>query len=251
MSTEDEHTRWVENVGAYVLGALAEDEERDFENHLASCEACRQEVDSLRPVAHALAIAAPSTPPPAELRGRVMQVVNSEAELLRAATAGPERSAASDGRRRSGRRWLPRVAIPWPALAVPAVALLLVLGGLLGAQLAGGPGDEQVQTVEAEVDPGAAPDASAVLRVSDDGATLVAENLPLPPDGRVYQVWVKRPELDPEPTRTLFMPRDDGSAAAAVTESLDGVEAVLVSDEPPGGSAAPTSTPILSVSPPA
>jgi len=34
-----------------------------------------------------------------------------------------------------------------------------------------------------------------------------------------------------------------------VPGSLDGVEAVLVTDEPPGGSQAPTTTPVIQASP--
>ena len=38
----------------------------------------------------------------------------------------------------------------------------------------------------------------------------------------------------------LWSTRGDGSAEVAVPGSLDGVEAVLVTDEPAGGSAKPT-----------
>ena len=43
--------------GAYVLGALPEDEREAFEAHLASCPACRAEVDELRRAADALPLA--------------------------------------------------------------------------------------------------------------------------------------------------------------------------------------------------
>jgi hypothetical protein len=43
----------------------------------------------------------------------------------------------------------------------------------------------------------------------------------------------------------LWSTRKDGSAEIAVPGSLDGVEAVLVTDEPEGGSDVPTKPPII------
>ena len=70
--------------------------------------------------------------------------------------------------------------------------------------------------------------------------------MPAPPEGRVYQVWtLKRRARTPVPTTRCATPRADGSADVAVPGSLDGVESVLVSAEPPGGSPAPTTTPVI------
>jgi hypothetical protein len=83
--------------------------------------------------------------------------------------------------------------------------------------------------------------AGARLEVEGDRATLVAENLPAPPEGRVYEVWVTpKGSEDPQPTDVLFLPRGDGSAVAAVPGSADDIGQVLVTDEPPGGSDVPT-----------
>lgn len=43
----------------------------------------------------------------------------------------------------------------------------------------------------------------------------------------------------------LWSTRADGSAAAVVPGSLAGVEAVLVTDEPLGGSEAPSAEPVI------
>jgi hypothetical protein len=91
--------------------------------------------------------------------------------------------------------------------------------------------------------------ADVRLQVRDGGSTLLARNMPAPPAGRVYQVWLKLPGRDPQPTDVLWSPRRDGSAEVAVPGSLDGVEAVLVTDEPAGGSAAPTRPPVIAASP--
>ena len=87
--------------------------------------------------------------------------------------------------------------------------------------------------------------ADVRLEIGDDGATLVARDMPAPPAGRIYQVWIKRPGEDPQPTSVLWSVRGDGSAEVAVPGSLDGVEAVLVTDEPPGGSDVPSKPPVI------
>ena len=68
--------------------------------------------------------------------------------------------------------------------------------------------------------------------------------MPEPARGRVYQVWLQRAGHAPEPTAALFTPRRDGSATANVGD-VAGVDKVMVSSEPLGGSPAPTTAPIL------
>jgi hypothetical protein len=87
------------------------------------------------------------------------------------------------------------------------------------------------------------------LQVVDGRGTLVAEKMPPPPGGRVYQVWLKRPGRDPQPTDVLWSVRRDGSAQVAVPGSLDGVQAVLVTDEPAGGSEVPSKAPVITAQP--
>jgi len=106
-----------------------------------------------------------------------------------------------------------------------------------------------VRTVAATVDAAQAPGARVRLQVVDGRGTLVAEKMPPPPGGRVYQVWLKRPGRDPQPTDVLWSVRRDGSAQVAVPGSLDGVQAVLVTDEPAGGSEVPSKAPVITAQP--
>ena len=69
--------------------------------------------------------------------------------------------------------------------------------------------------------------------------------MPAPPEGRVYQVWLKRDGAAPEPTHTLFNVRSDGRAIVRITEPVDDADQLLVTAEPSGGSIVPTSNPIL------
>ena len=252
-----DHERWADSLGAYLLGALEPDEWERFEAHLAECPRCIHDVADLRVAADALPVSVPLVSPPPALKGRIMAVVNSEAQLLAAAgqradqpeteTARPDAGARAPARDAGRRRrfgagalggWLSR-----PGVALACALLLLAGGALAGVLLSA---DEGTRTVVATTQ---APGADVQLRIGEDGATLVAKNMPAPPSGRIYQVWLKRPGQDPEPTSALWSTRSDGSAEVAVPGSLDGVEAVLVTDEPAGGSAAPTKSPVITAEP--
>jgi anti-sigma-K factor RskA len=226
----NDHARWEDFAGAYVLDAMAVTEREAFEAHLATCAACRREVDELRPAAEALPMASPLMVPPPALKDRIMAEVEREAELLGAAGAGADRPERTQ-RRRLG--WLSGWRL------APVAAALLVAGVLVGTSL-GGPDS---RTVTADVQ---APGATASIEVAGDSAMLVAENLPAPPEGRVYEVWLMPEGSDtPEPTNVLFTPRGDGSAEAAIPH-VDGMTEVLVTDEPLGGMDAPTGELLMS-----
>jgi anti-sigma-K factor RskA len=223
----NDHARWTDSAGAYVLGAMPVAEREAFEEHLATCGICREEVDELQPAAEALPMASPLMTPPPALKDRIMAEVEREAELLGAAGAGADRPERTERRRRGS--WLSGWRL------APVAAALLVAGVLVGTSL-GGP-ETETYAFEGQ---------QARLEVEGDSARLVAENLPAPPEGRVYEVWLMPEGSDtPEPTDVLFLPREDGSAVAAIP-SVDDVREVLVSDEPRGGSDAPTGDILMS-----
>jgi hypothetical protein len=234
-----DHERWADAVGSYLLGALPPEEREDFTAHLQACPVCRRDAEELAIAADALPVSVPPVAPPPGLKGRIMAVVESEAELLAAAgeqaDVPPRAPARARARRGFLGGWLLR-----PGVALACAAVLLVAGGIAGALLAAG-GDE-TRTVVADT---RAPDADVRLQIHDDASMLVARDMPAPPAGRVYQVWIKRPGRDPEPTSVLWSTRRDGSAEVAVPGSLDGVEAVLVTDEPQGGSDVPSKPPVI------
>ena len=160
-----------------------------------------------------------------------MAEVERVAALLASASSSPRTEPAQ-----RKRRWgFPRLTMPAVAFACAALIAGVVAGGLLF-----GGGDGTRYEFESTI-----PQASAELDVRDQGAILVADNLPQPDPGKVYMVWIQRPGHAPEPTSALFTPRRDGSATASVTGDLDGVETVLVNTEPLGGSTTPTSQPVL------
>jgi anti-sigma-K factor RskA len=228
----NDHERWTDTAGAYVLGAMPVAEREAFEAHLSSCAICREEVDELRPAAEALPMASPLMVPPPALKDRIMAEVEREAELLGAAGAGADRPERVR-RERRGLGWLSGWRL------APVAAALLVAGVLAGATL-GGP---DTRTITAAVE---SPGASAEIEVEDGSATLVAQNLPAPPEGRVYEVWLMPEGSDtPEPTNVLFEPREDGSAVAAIPD-VEGKRQILVTDEPRGGRDEPSGKVLMS-----
>ena len=234
MSKGPGHEHWADTAGAYVLGALPDDERTGFEAHVSTCEVCRTEIDELAGAADALPVSAPAMLPPPALKARIMAEVNREATLLAAAGSGADRPAATKPARRERRRWF-----GIPSLALACTTLLAGIGVGAAAFTNGG------GTTLPVAASGAAAKAVAEVDVSGDKAVLVAHNMPEPGQGKTYQVWLKRPGEAPKPTSALFTPLSDGSATATVTGDLQDGDQILVTAEPEGGSPMPTSDPVL------
>ena len=206
-----DHDRFEDAAGAFVLGALPDDERAAFAAHLETCAVCQAEVEELSVAAHALPMSAPRDEAAAcaegadhgrgRARGRAAGVGERAAPRTEAPSAA-WRCVVADGRR-----------------AALACATLLRRASAPARLLFGG-GDGR--TVPFEADP-SLQQASAELEIDGDKAVLVANGLPAPPEGQVYMVWLVGPDGKPKPTSALFKPRGDGSATASVTGDIDDV----------------------------
>jgi len=231
------HERLFDSLGAHALDALAPEEHAEVEHHLEHCASCRAKAETLRAVVHHLPSATLQLAPPEELRTRIMAQVEAEAELMRA--------AGSNADRVPGRRWARAGAFLFRPLGGAVAAGVLVVVAV-AAFLAGGatrrPQPTQVRTVAADVQRSVAPHASASLMLRQGGgATLVVSRLPEPPRGRIYEVWlVRRGRGAPAPTDALFTVNGRGSGHVEVPGDLRGVERILVTAEPHGGSDVPS-----------
>ena len=246
----------VEDVGAWVLGALPARESERFAAHLPGCAVCRREVAELQMVADTLPLVAEQVTPPPELKDRIMTAVRAEADVLEA--AGPEADAVATpaAAYEPARPARPAAARerPWwrrpllalrPVPAAFAAAVLIALGVAGGVLVSGGDDGPSARTVQASVALPTDPAARAALTVEGERATLSVRDFPSPPNGRVYQVWrLRRGQTAPEPTDALFDVRS-GRATVEVPGGVEGVDKVLVTDEPKGGSAAPTRDPVV------
>jgi len=206
-------------AAAFLLGALGH-EERRYRSHLAQGPVCQAEVAELRLVIDAVPSAIPTAVASVELRERVMAVVRSEAELLKAPGQAPIwcRVAGAGGRSRAG-----------PLLAAGALAAALIAAFISGSA---GPA---VRAIPARI-AFASPDARAELReVSNRGELVLSGNAP-PAAGKIYEVWLRQAGHAPAPTDVQFTVSSGGSGTVGVPGSLGDVREVLVSAEPFGGS---------------
>ena len=91
-----------------------------------------------------------------------------------------------------------------------------------------------------------APGAAAEARVLPDGsgAILTVTDLPEPPRGRQYELWLVR---GTEATSGGFLPAGDVAFAAVAVTDLDGVTALAITAEPPVNTTAPTAPPVVEV----
>jgi anti-sigma factor RsiW len=228
------HTRWEDDLAAYLLDALSADESREVERHLEGCPRCRERARWLQASVETLPMSVEQHEPPPELRERLMQTVRAEAAAPVPAAPGVAPAA------RARRGWLDILrAVPRPALALgmTLIALAAVAGYAIGT---GGDGTS-TSTVSAQVDP-ALSGAAATLERDGDSGVLRVEGLPQRP-GRIYEVWLAQGE-QVRPAG-LFQVDRAGRGAAAIPQGLDGADRVMVSVEPPRGSAQPTTEPIV------
>jgi anti-sigma-K factor RskA len=228
-----EHDRHRDDVGAYLLGALPDDELRAFEAHLETCHVCRDELEQLGPAVHMLPRSVPQFEPPPSLKAALMETVEAEARRARGKSAR--------------RGWLPRLERPRMAWGIAAVVLALAVAAGFGvAQL--GSHDNAGRTLAATVDQTRLGKATASLTLDDggkDGGVLHVTSAPRPGRGQTYQAWIARGKaITPAPT---FGVGADGDGAVALPASLEGVDAVLVTREPTGGSTIPSETPVMRV----
>ncbi|HET9592698.1 MAG TPA: anti-sigma factor [Solirubrobacterales bacterium] len=224
----NDHNRWSEDLAAYALGALGPSEAAEFERHLEGCEQCRRELRWFEPAVQVLPESVERQEPPPQLRAALMAEVRADAEAQ--APARPEK-------RRSW-SWFARPAM---AFAVIVLAVAVVAGYEIGK---GGSGDSGSPTVLTTSEHG----IEVKMVTEGDGGTLHLAHLhQLPPD-KVLEAWVRR-EGTVEPVPALLVPDRKGQAETTIAD-MSGVDTVMVTEEPQGGSEAPTGEAIVTMAVP-
>lgn len=203
--------------GAYALDAVTDIERQQFERHLAGCDICTEEVASLREAAAELS-ALTAEEPPRELRGSVL---SSLSEVRQLPPVVRPRTAPA---RRSPRR-----------LLVAAAAAVVVVGVGVGVarpwQDDAGSGQTvsvadrvmragDAQRITLEFEGGAK--ATVVRSPSIGRAVLVTRDMPPPPKGHSYVVWLQQGDamvnagaMAQSPDQTVLLSGDAATASAA------------------------------------
>jgi anti-sigma-K factor RskA len=229
-------------TGAYALDAV-DDAERDrFEHHLHRCQPCSHEVRGLHETAARMAMAVAQAPP-AGLRERVLTAAARTRQLPPVTDVRPLPQPRS--------KWLPRLAV---GLAAAGLAVVIALGiSLAAARRQLDDARAQQRAVAAVLNsPGVriltgrtSLGGTATVLVSRREQKLVftAAGLPKLPSAKVYQLWL----LGPPRTRSagLLPLPSGGSTAPLLASGLARGDSVGVTVEPAGGSAQPTTTPIV------
>jgi anti-sigma-K factor RskA len=239
----NEHDLRLEEVAAFALGALDAEQIEDFREHLKDCKRCQQELRWLTPAVRALPETVEQQTPPPALKVRLMEEVRADV-AAEAKLAGEEKRRERAASRTGGgfREWLGGLDIgglTWKPLAGMAAVVLIVALGV--GYTVGNGGGSKIQTTEVDQKNGV-----VAKVVNEDGkGELRLTGLDQLPKGKTLEAWVQRGKAV-EPVEMLFTPDGDGNATTQI-QDLNGVEAVLVTREPEGGTKVPTTTPIVKV----
>jgi anti-sigma-K factor RskA len=240
---EHEHDLRLEEVAAYAIGGLDRGQVSDFEEHLAGCKRCQEELRWLSPAVQALPEAVERQAAPPELKQRLMAEVRADA-------AAEERRARTEQRRERAEsrpgigEWLRGLnvgGLTWKPLAGMALAILVIAGGI-GYAVGTGGGSGGSQTIEV---PGGSSGIAAKVITEDGRGELHLTGVEQLPEGKVLEAWVQRGNAV-EPVPALFTPDHAGNASTTI-EDMKNVSAVLVTREPAGGTKVPTTEPIVKV----
>ncbi len=241
---DSKHAAFQENLAAYALGALDPEEAAALERHLQTCEPCRLELATYERVGAGLLTALPPSAPRAAVRHGLQK-------RLSGVTSRPRpRPTWSVG------RWL----------FAGALAALVVLNALLVSQVYS-LRQEQAETLaqrktdqttlamlaypttkELAFDQNGVV-GSLLVDKQQDLVGLFAWNLPQPPSGKTYQIWL----IDGQGKRTSggFLVPEAGypfvNAVVWSPQPLSNYTGIGVTVEPVGGSQQPTGPRVLRV----
>lgn len=223
-------------TGVYACDAQPAEERSAVREHLRDCDPCAAEARSLLETTGLLGLAAAATPPP-DLRTRVLAAVVTTPQLLRAAEPTGDLRAQTRARR-SGSP--PRWAL---AAAASLAVLTIAVGATAVRSLDQAPDGDPVQASARTVSVTTGQASATVTLTRDDTQlSFTSRGLPDPATGRTYQLWL----IDDDTARSAgtFSP-SGGPERARIISNPGRAQTLTVTEEPAGGSARPTSKPVL------
>lgn len=252
--SDEQHDELYELSGLYALDALEPEDRVRFEEHLETCPACRQEVDSFRETASHLA--QDDVPPPAGLREDVLSRLDEVPQDEGADSAPSEQDSASQQgpasqqdpapvtplrprRRRRG------IVAGVAGIAVAASVGVFALVERPWEPDAPVPPEQQVVAAEDAERFEGEDEVAVVYSPSRGQAVLESDDLEPPPEGHAYQAWYLQGE-DADPVSAGMLPVD-GDGATLLDGDPAGATGVALTVEPDGGSPLPTTDVAYSV----
>lgn len=227
-----DHETVRELTAAYALDALDRSDEREFEEHLAHCEQCREEVAAFQEVAELLAYDVETPAPPSSLRERILEQARGEQPNVVPLH----------------RRWAFPAAATLAAVAAGAAIGLGIWASSLSSKLST---EREARGAQARLvavlsDPSAeripveGAEGTLVVARTGEAALLVTALGPAPP-GKVYEAWVIKGGK-PRPAGTFAA--GDGRTAVTLTRPVSQGAIVAVTLEP-GRVEQPTGKPLF------
>jgi anti-sigma-K factor RskA len=241
------HEQFADDLALYALGALGGADRAALDKHLESCADCRRELDQLRGDMALMAMSVAGPKPPQRSKQRLMSAIGKE----------PRRR--EQPQRRAWWGWIPWVIA---AAAMVAMAFMLQENSELEKDLA--QAKSQLSSSQSELQ--RAKEVVATLTASDamrvtlvaaktppqpqgkaiylkDRSSLIflANNLPVLPAQKAYELWLIPKTGDPIPAG-VFKPDAHGSATVLNPPLPAGVEAkaFAITVESESGSSTPT-----------
>lgn len=214
------HEQFAEDLALYALNALTGEDRANLEQHMATCPACRVELEQLRADSALLALSTAGPKPPQRARKRLLDAIAKEPRVPMAVPARPRRSM-------------------WGALGWAAAAAVVVFAASLWKENAALKRDVSSfhvlldqQTVELErarsvvdsiTNPAGQhftlvalktppqPQGKAIYVAKRGTLIFIANNLPPLPSQKTYELWLIPENGAPIPAG-LFKPDAHGSA---------------------------------------
>lgn len=249
------------NSGAYVLHALSDSENQQFESLLADSEETRAEVTELADTAVELGLSVAPVDPPAALRAGILDQVAVTPQLAPLATPlaavddedhdPARRTGAAEERAR--RRWYTR---PITTLVAAAAAVALLFGGgvAVNAVIQGQQASataSQITRIQAAADyrrstvsVSTGGTATLIWSESMKRAAIIVQGVNRLPSGKTYELWY----IDAKRATPAGTFDADGSMQSVMLAGdMKAGDVVGVTIEPAGGSKSPTTKPVAVV----
>ena len=262
-----EHEQYGEDLALYALNALEGEDRKNLEQHLATCNGCRAELEQLRGDGALLALSTLGPRPPQRARQRLLDAVAKEA-------IGSPTSRATNAREMGhpGRPVAP-IVLPrrswWPVLGWAAAAAVIVFAAslwkenlalrqsLASASAQAVQSTREIEELRRVAAPILAPDAQRITLVAlktpaqpqgkafylrnRSNLVFVADNMPSLPAQKAYELWLIPTQGAPVPAG-VFKPDAHGSATVVNPPLPAGVEAkaFAITIENESGATTPT-----------